>query len=146
MIEIVNEESKCPTEIELRLDIIYLSKLVMNLAFIEGQEDLFQDAANYSLYNHTKIEEYINQDYENRKHVKDLEKAANVDATEIFEFDDCLKDKYKEWVENFSKTLNFIDKQGNPVDSNGNAIKTIEVGEVDENKFTDFFKNSGNEE
>ena len=144
-LETDNRLSKLPVEIRLRLDIMYLSRLLMDLGLIEDWEDLFQEAANYSLYNHTKIEEYIKQDYENRKYINDLEQEANSDASSHFEFDDELNAKCKEWAINFSKTLNFVDDNGNPVDSKGNPIKTVEVGEVDESKFADFFK-KGEEE
>jgi hypothetical protein len=45
-----------------------------------------------------------------------------------------------DWAMNFKKTLHFVDKDGNPVDSEGNPICKVDLGEVDSEKFNQFFK------
>ena len=55
-------------------------------------------------------------------------------------------EKYIDWIMEFKKTLHFIDKNGNPVDSDGNPICKVDLGEVDSEKFNEFFNNKDKEE
>ena len=133
-------------EFEAMVDAFYCSTILTRIAVLLDEQTMFNDAANISLKYHCKIKDFLDTRPEHMDVYTDVFEETNRLANNNIPLDDEASKKYIDWIMEFKKTLHFIDKNGNPVDSDGNPICKVDLGEVDSEKFNEFFNNKDKEE
>lgn len=134
------------TEFEAMADAFYCSTMLSRIAVVAEEKELFEDAANISLKYHCRIKDFLDTRPEHMDvYVQIFEEISDLAKANITLNDEDQK-RLVDWAMNFKKTLHFVDKDGNPVDSEGNPICKVDLGEVDSEKFNQFFNKKDKEE
>lgn len=133
-------------EFEAMVDAFYCSTILTRIAVLIDEQALFNDAADVSLKYHCKITKFLNTRPEHMDVYTDVFEETSRLAKNNVPLDDEANKKLIDWAMEFKKTLHFIDKNGNPVDSDGNPICKVDLGEVDSEKFNQFFNKKDKEE